>query len=98
MKRTLKKLIDLIISTPVIMANRLDEANKILEAENALAKVSNYDFVFVFKSVAQELSKVTAIPYIEWLIMARDKLMQGKEQADVLYYFDLQLERYKRRM
>ena len=84
----LKELFDLIVKIPVIVADEFNKNNKILEAENALAQLSNYDFVFVFRPVAKELSLITAIPYIEFLNGAAKKFRQGEDVATVLWHYD----------
>ena len=68
---------------------------EIVEAENALAAVANYDFVFVFSPVAKELSELTVYRYIDILAQAREMLLEGKDIPDVLCHFDMMLYNLK---
>lgn len=69
----------------------LKAASENLEAENSLAAVSNYDFVLVLRPVASELSAWTETPYADYMDQARRMILEGKEQADVLWHFDSML-------
>lgn len=69
----------------------LKVATENLEAENSLAAVSNYDFVLVLRPVASELSEWTGKRYIDYLDQANEMLLEGKDQADVLWHFDSML-------
>ncbi len=96
MIKAVKELFGLIVKMSVIVAEEIERVNKILEAENALAQLSNYDFVSVFRPVAKELSQITAITYIEFLNDAAKKFRQGEDVATVLWHYDRLLYERKR--
>lgn len=70
---------------------KLEIATETIEAENELASVSSFDFVFVFKSVAENLSRYTGKPYMDYLEEAKQMILSGTGLSDVLYHFDMLL-------
>lgn len=70
---------------------RYDDAMEQLKAQNALAAVSNFDFVLALQPTAKTISKRTGKRYCDILMEAKDRLLSGEDMADVLWYFDRQL-------
>lgn len=64
-----------------------DFAN-VAEAENRLAAVSSGAFLRVFTKDAKELSELTGNRYIDYLEQAREMLLEGQSESDVLFHFD----------
>lgn len=69
----------------------LKTMTEIVEAENALAAVSNCDLVHALRPVAQELSELTEKRYIDILDQAKGLILEGKDIPDVLWHFDRML-------
>lgn len=74
-----------------MMTESLKTMTEIAEAENALAAVSSYDLVHALRPVAKELSEWTGKRYVEYLDQAQKMILEGKDQADVLWHFDSML-------
>lgn len=76
-------------------AEALNEITEILEAENILASVSNYDFVLEFRLIAKQIAESQVKPYKETYLSlcheACEMLCSGVEQSDVLWHFEKQL-------
>lgn len=70
----------------------IDDLNKRCEIKNTIAAVSNYDFVIVFDNVANKICEMRTTPYTETYLSLGRKAIElfknGKEQSEVLYYFD----------
>ena len=64
-----------------------------MEAQNSLASVSGYDFVWVLHPVAKKISEKTGKRYCDILMEAKDKLLAGENETETLWYFDIQLIR-----
>jgi glycerate-2-kinase len=71
-----------------MLTESLKTMSEVAEAENALAAVSSYDLVHALRPVAQELSEWTGKRYVDYLDQAREMILDGKDQADVLWHFD----------
>lgn len=69
----------------------LKTMTEVLEAENALAAVSNYDLVRALRPVAQDLSELTGKRYIDIFDQAKGMILEGKDIPDVLWHFDMML-------
>ena len=69
----------------------LKTMTEVLEAENALAAVSNYDLVHALRPVARDLSELTGKRYVDILDQAKGMLLEGKDIPDVLHHFDWML-------
>lgn len=82
---------------PTYYTQRLTEITEILESENELAKFSNMDFVTVLRPVLKELSSMEVEPfsgvYKSYLDEAKMMVLEGRELADVLNYYDMRLAR-----
>ena len=78
-------------SLDIFAGEYLKTATEIMEHENALAAVSNYDLVLVLRPVAQELSELTVHRYVDILDQAREMILEGKDIPDVLCHFDMML-------
>ena len=74
-----------------MLTESLKTMSEIAEAENALAAVSSYDLVHAMRPVAQELSEWTGKRYVDYLDQAKKMILEGKDQADVLWHFDSML-------
>jgi hypothetical protein len=74
-----------------MLAESLKTMSEIAEAENALSAVAGYDLVHALRPVAQELSEWTGKRYVDYLDQARKMILEGKDQADVLWHFDSML-------
>jgi hypothetical protein len=91
MWQTLSGYIKYIKNMGFNVVNSCKEFADIIEAETNLLDVSNNGFVFVFKSVAKELSERTGKTYVEYLEEAKEMFLSGKTSAEVLYHYDLML-------
>ena len=73
-------------------SNSLDELNKRCEIQNRIAILSSYDFVRAFNYTADAICARRTTPNTETYLSLGEKaielLASGKEQADVVYYFD----------
>ena len=58
------------------------------DAENRLGAVAGWPFVRVFSYDAKRLSELTGKPYIHYLEQAREMLLEGQNESDVLFHFD----------
>lgn len=74
-----------------MLEESLKTASEIEEAENALAAISSYDLVHALRPVARELSEWTGKRYVDYLKQATGMILEGKNQADVLWHFDSML-------
>ena len=76
-------------------AEALNEINEIFEAENRLASVSSFDFVYAFRYIAKQIAEGRIEPYKETYLLlcheACEMLCSGVEQSDVLWHFEKQL-------
>ena len=73
----------------------LERFGEQIKCENDLADVAGNDFLFVFKSVAQELSQLTQKTYCDYLEEAKQMIADGKSLSDCLYYYQLLLMQLK---
>lgn len=69
----------------------LKTMTEILEAENALAAVANYDLVHALRPVARDLSELTGSRYIDIFDQAKEMIVEGKDIPDVLWNFEMML-------
>lgn len=69
-------------------SRKVEALAKCSEAEADLSKVSSGAFLRVFTQDAKKLSELTGKPYTDYLEQARDLITSGREEADVLFYFD----------
>lgn len=79
----------------------IDDFNKVIEMDNKIACLSNYNFVRAFKYTAEAICVRRATPNTETYLSLGNEairlLSAGREQADVLYYFDEMLRREERK-
>lgn len=72
----------------------------VMEKENEMAKLSNWSFVDAFRVTARTLAETLPEPntesYIRFANEAIEMLARGNDPAEVLWYFDLKLERMKK--
>ena len=72
--------------------NSIDDLNKRCEIKNRIATLSSFDFVSAFDYTANAICERRITPNTETYLSLAEKaielLASGKEQADVLYYFD----------
>ena len=71
-----------------MLTEPLKTMTEIAEAENALAAASSYDLVHALRPVVQELSEWTGKRCVDYLDQAKEMILEGKDQADVLWHFD----------
>ena len=94
------QLVALVTPAFASMTEAINEYTKICEADNQLASVSSYDFVWAFKDTAMAICECRTTPntetYISLCDEAMKRLISGDEQADVLCYFDLLLEKERK--
>jgi hypothetical protein len=83
-----KAVCEAIKSVDRMLMESLKTMSEVAEAENALAAVSSYDLVHALRPVAQELSEWTGKRYVDYLDQARNMILEGKDQDDVLWHFD----------
>lgn len=83
-----KAVCEAIKSVDRMLTESLKTMSEIAESENDLAAVSSYDLVHAMRPVAQELSEWTGKCYVDYLKLAKEMILEGKDQADVLWYFD----------
>lgn len=75
----------------------LNDFTKTLDAENELAKFSNWTFVDAFRPIAKALSEFLPRSYISFVNEAIDMVKNWDDPVDVLWFFDMKLDRTKRR-
>lgn len=67
------------------------DAMEQLKAQDTLAAISNFDFVWALQPTAKAISKRTGKRYCDILMEAQYRLLAGEDMADVLWHFDSQL-------
>ena len=70
---------------------KLESVSETMEAENELAALASFDFLFCIKPVLKDLSKYTGKPYGDYLEEAKQMILSDTGLSDVLYHFDMLL-------
>lgn len=95
LRRTMKKagnaFADAAKSLDECVTEVLKAATENVKAENELAAVSSYDLVHALRPVVKELCEWTGKRYDEYLELAKEMILAGKDQADVLWHFSSML-------
>ena len=94
----INELGSIVTDIPIFTAEKLNGITDMLEAENAIACLTSRCFVDALKPTLKELSEWTTRPYKGYLEEAKDMILQGNEEADVLNYFYMKLLKVKGRI
>ena len=90
--KTIKEFANFCMGAYINFNNIIYDLSKRCEVKNRIANLSNYDFVTAFDYTANAICERRITPNTETYLSLGEKaielLASGKEQADVLYYFD----------